>query len=270
MRIIGPNPTLTSWRLEKDPTKGFSSIYTWEGSRAAVFGLATMVASDQKYAIDDSDKPLYRIVISSPDSGASDVSTDYVLEWELLGNTVELDIYEHPNARALGDVMLTAIKIALKAVEEATVLTAPTVYAGEEANLAAIAPLTNSAVSPFAANDPADVLAMFRLLVKGSANYVTSQYVLRRSQTISSRGQVNFSFSNVEKIHTALQITNTELVPAEVQFSIAAIPAPAAQSGYTWGWLKQTPTIAQAGSRFQCTQEYWLGLWSDFLYDAAA
>jgi hypothetical protein len=263
LRVIGPNPTLTSWRLEKDPTTGFKSVYTWEGSRAAIFGLATLVTSDQKYVIDDTDKPIYRLIISSPDSGAPDVENDYVLEWELLGNDVEKSIYEHPNARVLGDKMLTAIKIAIKEVEDAALLNSSTVYAENETNLAAIAVLLGVS--------SANALLLFRLIVKGTTSFVASQYVLRRTQTISSRGQVTFSFSNVDKIHTAAQVLASELVPAEVQFSIAAIPEPTAQTGYSWGWLKKTPTIAQAaGRRFQCVQEYWLEQWSTFLYDAAS
>ena len=259
MRIIGPNPTLVSWRLEKDPTKGFSSIYTWEGSRAAVFGLATMVTSDQKYSIDDSDKPLYRIVISSPDSGASDVSTDYILEWELLGNDVEKSVYEHPNALALGDKMLTAIKIAIKEIEDASVLDSSTVYATNETNLTAIATLIGVS--------SANALSLFRLIVKGTTAFVLSQYVLRRTQTVSSRAQLQYSYANVEKIHTAAQVWADSTMPEPVRFVISTMTAPTAQAGYTWGWLKKTPTLTQAAAnKFQSTQEWWLDQWSDFLY----
>ena len=260
MQIVGPNPILVSFRLERDPVKGFSSVYTYEGSQLAIFGLATNVRADQKYVIDDSDKPLYKLIISSPDSGSPDPATDYVLEWELLGNDNERSIYDHPNSRYLGTAMLTAIKIAVKTVEDAETLDASATVTDEETNLTTLA--TGLGISAI------NSVKLFRLLIKGTTSYVTSQYVLRRTQTVSSRAQLEYTFSNVDKIHTSAQVFADGTMPQPVQFAIATIPAPISQAGYEWGWLKKTPSITQtAGGRFQGTQEWWLDQWSTFLYD---
>ena len=262
MQIVGPNPILVSFRLERDPVKGFNSVYVWEGSQLAIFGLANSVRPDQKYVIDDSDKPVYRLIISSPDSGSPNLANDYVLEWELLGNDNEKSIFEHPNSRALGTTVLSSIKEGIKQVEDEPAATASE---RETAVLNGIDDLCFDLNVDAAAAD-----ALFALLIKGATSYVTSQYVLRRTQTVSSRAQLEYTFSNVDKIHTSAQVFADGTMPQPVQFAIATIPAPAAQDGYQWGWLKKTPSITQAaGGRFQGTQEWWLDQWTTFLYETA-
>jgi hypothetical protein len=106
-------------------------------------------------------------------------------------------------------------------------------------------------------------------MIKESEGYVRSQYVLRKTQTVSSRSQIAVSFTNVENIHTTAQVTSAETIPATLLFSISGIPEPASAEGYLFGWLKKTPTVSQTGLHFQITQEYWLERWSTFTYDAA-
>jgi hypothetical protein len=45
---------------------------------------------------------------------------------------------------------------------------------------------------------------------------------------------------------------------------------PGAVTDYTYGWLKQTPTVtSMAGNKFQVVGDYSLELWSDWIYDPA-
>ena len=262
VRFVGPSLLLTSMRVERDPLKGFSTVYTYEGDQASIYGYARRVKANQRYSIDDPDKPVFRLTVQSPEAPAADTHNDYVLKWELLGNEAQKSMFEHPKAIALGDVMLNAIKIALSDVKQAAVEDAAALFAKIIVHLRAGAALQGK--------NPDDTEKLFRMLVADQDTFVTSQYVLRRTQTVASLQEVNISFSNVEKVFTTTQVLATEVVPAVVMFSISDIPAPVEHAGYLFGWLKKTPTVNQvAAGRFEISQEYWLEQWSTFVYDAA-
>lgn len=239
MIAIGSIVELRSVRTEKDPTRGLFVIRVWEGTRDAINGIVSTLSSDQTYTIDDSDSPLYRLTVRTPDDDTLTSSSEVVNTWELLGNDIQKDLYEHPKSLAVTESDLRKIRDAI----------------------------ANPGDTPPTLTGDADTL--YKLLLKGTNAYVVSQYVLRKTQTVSSRFQTLVAFANIEKIHTTAQVISAEAVPSTLIFSISQIPIPASQTGYQWGWLKKTPTVSQLGTKFQITQEYWLEQWSTYIYDLA-
>lgn len=264
IRIFGPTPLLVSVKMERDPVRGFSTIYTYEGDYRSIYGLARQVRANQRYSIDDTDKPLFRLTLQSPDAGVQETASDYVRQFELLGNDVELSIYDHPTSRSLGDAVLTAVKIGVKTVEDANTADAAAAVTTQTSAIRAVAGATNA--------DSAE--SLFKLLLKGTTSFVSSQYVLRRTQTVNSPVQVLINYAGIDRIHDSASVIQLELMQPNqltipIYFAITSIEVPTAQTGYAWGWLKKSPTVnAASNGKYTIAQEYWLAQWSTYLYGA--
>ncbi len=229
--------------LNYDPVRGESLIQPFEGTLEACLAKAIdlrNIRPDLAFVLEPADGPAWRIVVRSPDFTDGDAQA--TVQWELLGNEIHKDLYEHPRSLQIGEANLRTIR---NAIADPQPDTAPTL-AG-------------------------DALTLYTLLLKGTNAFLTSQYVLRRTQIVSSRYQVRVAFNQIDYVWTTAQIVNVEAPPAALLFSIIEIPIPASQAGYQWGWLKKSPTVQQAsGNRFQITQEWWLEQWSTYVYGTAS
>lgn len=230
-----------------DPGRGETRHEIFDGTFEACIARAIALRNlrpDLAVTAEPSDGSLWRVTERSADWGESAAAATTV--WELLGNEVHKDIYEHPRSLSIDPRVVAQVR-------------------GEVAKYDGQGPL------PTFAGDPtgnADLL--FTLLLKGTNAYLTSQYVLRRTEIVSSKYQVKVAFNQIDSIWSSAQIVTVEAPPAELLFSISNIPIPDSQSGYQWGWLKKSPTVMQAsGNRFQITQEWWLEQWSTYLYGIA-
>lgn len=247
---VGRNIDLTNQRLEFDPAKGELLTEHFTGTLEACLTKAMELRQtrpDIAFAIESADGPLWQIVVRSPDF--SDVNpNDTTTIWELLGNEIHKDVYQHPRSLQITDHDLKVIR---NFINDPQANSSPAFTGGGT--------LTTYA------------LALYSLLLKGTTAFVTSQYVLRRTRIVSNKYQVALAFNQVDHIWSSAQITSTESVAIPVMISMDQIPIPASQSGYQWGWLKKSPTVQQTGgNRFQITQEWWLEQWSTYLYDIAS
>ncbi len=161
--------------------------------------------------------------------------------WELIGQDLNHDLYEHPKAAAL---TTDEVRLLRKAVDEIKRGSTITVSLGGSTSI-----------------------SMKDLLIKGTDAYIQSQWVLRKSQTITSKFALNLSTYAVDAIWSLEQIYAVETVYDNIANTINTIAAPAPKAGFKWGWLKKSPTImAEANNRIKVTQEWWLEQWSTFIY----
>lgn len=252
---------LVSLRKDYDPGQGWRTTYVYEGDSLSIYGLTANLRSDQKASIDDSDKPLFRLTVQSPDAGSASVANDFVWSVELVGSEVQPSIYAHPRTQALSDGVIAAIKVAVKEVEDSSISEAVAKVASGTTAVRAAATTAGTSAA-----DAAEVLA---LVLRDITSYTDSQYVLKRTQTISTRSQLILNYENINRIHSTALVNAVEIIPYTVLVAIVQIVAPAEMSGFAWGWLKKTPSINQvANGKFTASQEYWLGQWSTYLYGA--
>ncbi|MEW6156161.1 MAG: hypothetical protein AB1813_01945 [Verrucomicrobiota bacterium] len=213
------------------------------------------------------DGPVARLEahISSEDAGASERSSD---SWELLGNMIGKKIQEHPKLLKYSAQTHGIIQSALKDCNDANTTGYSAVYQ------AATAAITQAALDDGLPNG--DALNFFDLMLKGTDSYNVSQYVLRKTQVVSSRYTNQLAYLDVEKIWTPAQIVKAEAMPATIVFQIwdsqtqteKIQPNTVIQSGYAWGWLKQSPVVSSVSrGKVEITQEWWLEAWSTDLYE---
>lgn len=235
-----PGYTLRSRRTIKSATGSVSTISTFEGGKTAILGLAASPSlAGSSLDLDDSDAPLWRLVVSTPDyetGEAAEISTTY----ELLGNDLQKDIWEHPSVAGLDNHTVREIRKKL----------ADSSY-----------DYTPSGVG----------LSIYNHLLRNQNFFIVSQYVLRVTQLVGSRRVLSIGFANAGKIFTSL---DGELgLPSALGFTVADIMAnpPEARAGEAFGWLKKTPTLTQrSDGKFVISIEYWLESWSTFLYQLAS
>ena len=259
--FLGANVALRSRSRRYDPIRGRVDVRIYEGSERALYGIVATLSSDQGWSVDDDQAPKYRLTIETPDDDekTGQTSSEVTTSWKLLGNDIQLTLYEHPKARALDENVIQLIKTYVEQLKSSS---------DPAAEFTSQRAVVTAAAAAFGVSETNAGL-LFDLMVKESDSYIRSQYVLRKTQTVSSRSQIAVSFTNVEKVHTTAQVTSAETIPETLLFSISGIPAPDAEDNYLFGWLKKTPTVSQTGLHFQITQEYWLEQWSTFTYDAA-
>jgi hypothetical protein len=194
--------------------------------------------------------PTYQLTVIAPDVPAGDSIGVQEAFFELAGNNLQFDMREHPKALALGPATLKIIDTAISGDTDA-------------ARTAAITQVNAAG---------GDTLALYNLLRQrnGTGAFFKPQYVLRYNRLVSSRATIDVGYSNVGKILTHAQMINDSAPPTGILAAInEAVDgyAPAAVTGYLWGWLKQTPTVQTvAGNKLQISGEYYLEFWSTWLY----
>lgn len=245
------------------PFRGFQTTWTYQNKYTTIAALArsfSINAPGARQSITRVDGPIWKLVIIF-DFLNDGVSVEVPINtWELLGNDVQKDLYEHPKSIALGDSVLATIKSAVSTVTSASPDTAIATFNTSETAV-------NEAASA-AGVDNQYAVDLFGLIVKGTTHFSVSEFVLRHTQSVSNTYQTQFALNDIEKIYTTAQLQLEATIPTTIVFDIASISPPADKPKYQFGWLKRSPQIqVVAGFKIQVTQEYWLDQWSTVIYN---
>ena len=305
-QLVQQNPTIT-W----DKSAGFNYTKEFEGETKAVRGLFGRYvrdggASSIRFEPDGATAKLY-VNYAKDVWGGSGVAETPVEVWELDGNDQEFSMWEHPTIKALDFVTQTTIP-------------APYVDAGDtfnanEVNRARIKKQLEEAVETDAdgkVKDPAfltdtsttvrqnpvchaDLIRLYRHLVKEQDSFQRPQYTLRHTFTFSQGYDygatvIQRAFGNVNRIVTPAQLLSNATIgepslDAAMNTSLAnvhiySVPTGVSTSTYQqtidgivhqWGWLKGAPRIISEGRRkVTVSQEWKLELWSTWAYSIAS
>lgn len=252
MSCVGNQIDLAAQRLAYDPVRGETLTRVFEGTLEACFAQAIALRQnrpDLSFVLETADGPLWRITDQSPDFGQNP-GLEATTTWELVGNDIQKDIYEADFALSIPEPQLTIVRDAM--VNEKTVSEVQ-----EDLGDAALVLLT--------------------LLKRGTTSFLEGQYVLRKSQFVSSKTEIRVAFSNTGGVFSTAALISAESIPDGLIFSILEIPIPSIPESagsvvvnselYARGWLKKTPTVTQVqGNKFEIRQEYWLDIWAVDLY----
>lgn len=243
-------------------TSGFSTVRTWEGKYEELFAMVSSLQSayDNIELVRIGDTPVWSLTASVGNTDSGDNSQDDPVDThELIGNDLQQSVLINPTLTASltgnsAGLVMRAIKLA------------HTNYTGGKKSYEEVAvditTACNTAFNGSPGTATGEALNVFDDLVAGKESFVASQYVYRRTRTVSKRNTtLKAAFSNVNKIFTSAQaVITAESIPSSVNFDLP--------SGE---WLKKTPTVnAQFGAKTQITYEYWhADEWSRLYYETA-
>ena len=282
---LGRNLELVSSRPRWNPLAGIVTETTFEGTKAAVYGVAAVLLADpalrQLYTwqIDDSATPKHRITVNSPEN-------EYVALWDLDGNSLDTSLWQHPRMLKLAsDAEIAADSdISEKRrrwMKQALDYQIPGQPGYVDPAVGVVDTSNGSSVS--GAFTP-EMLKFYKLFKYGTESYHRSQYVLRVNITmppsfaLPAPFQTFLSYNNDNRIIGTTVVNAFYSVPSTILNQITSIPLPLDSEGnpitsatipvgYAWGWLQQTPKVTQHGPlKFQLQQEWWLELWATAIY----
>lgn len=241
-------------------SNGYVTTRVFEGSHFAIDSLIPQLvvsAGADSFSIDRDDATsICTAVFAYEGPGASEVPVD---TWEILGNDLQKDIWEHPNVLGYSSAMVAVLRKEVELVQSGS-----STY---DESVAAIN--TQIAFEGITAPTSTQIITLFDQILKGLESFVVDQYVLRKSQLITSRYTATIARVGINKIWTTAQVQAAESMPTFISNELNQLVAPTARTGYLWGWLKKSPTVTQvAGNKFQVAQEWWLEQWSTFVYTA--
>jgi len=242
------------WRRDA----GYAQVFKMRGLKVWIYNQIPFwqqTADEIRIVEDSSPYATLTAIINSVIDGSIEVPVNV---WELLGQDLEHDAWLHPKSNRITDTDYGKI---LRAIEEIKDRKPVSVYpSGPEAN------------------------SMLALLKKaGNVAFVQSQFVLRKTQTVTSTFQFDMSMAGLDQIWTTARLVAAEpLMNSNILRAVNNIPNQQVmyrvdtgpESGnlvvdgnWLWGWLKKSPTITQeANNRIKLTQEFWLENWSTYLY----
>jgi hypothetical protein len=161
--------------------------------------------------------------------------------WELAGNDIAKDLFEHPDFLSLPDAQIYEIKKQIQNFDS-----------GADISLTSIS---------------AENQYWFALAIKGTRQFTDNQWVLRRTVTVPRTFQTPVAMTGIGQLWTTAQIQATEHVDNQTLFSISTIEEKTGPGAYLWSWLKKSPTVSRSSSgRFQMVQEWHLDLWNSDIY----
>jgi hypothetical protein len=249
-KYIGDPSLAVRVRTERDPVRGIrqAAVYQFATELEASTFIGTLALNQQW--VKEPEPPGWQVTVYTPDIPEGEGDPDQNDVYELFSNHIEKDLYEHPRSKLIHENNITALRKFMKSpVEDAT-------------------PAFTDATTLD------EALKLWRLIHKGSTKFAQDEYVFRYTVTVSSRAALNASFSNVGKL-----LTNSEVVgalpggalPTGIGFAISDIPTPASiPTDYVWRWLKKAPIVRQSlPGKITITQEFWLDLWSTYIYELA-
>ena len=223
-------------------SNGWQTVEVYEGTKDAILGLAQSLTASSGYTrirVYSTDNVAYRLnaTIGGFDGPETETPTN---SWEVHGMGIQEDIFNHPKSRALGEAQLGSIQDYLanpsKRQNSSPALTTP------------------------------DGHTLWNMVKNGQTSYQRSYFILRNTQTASSYAALTYSLAGIEQVWTTAQLPLAEM-PPEVSAFVRAIPAETPATGFTFGWLKQSPQLTKTfGSRGQLTTEWWLYSWSNYVY----
>ena len=220
-------------------SRGWTTVDVWIGSQASIYGLVpALQAGYDNIDISTPDGVVYKVraSVGNANDGAEEAPVN---TWELLGAGLQEPITKHPGFTALPPDHIAAIEDFLSGNQNPEF--PPTLIPGTPG------------------------WDFFTMLRRDQPNFQASQFILRHTQTFSSRVVVNPTMSNANKLWTTAQLPSD--ISPSVRNAINNIPAQTVPTGYLYRWLFQTPTVSQSlNSKTQVTEEWWLYAWPTLLY----
>lgn len=162
--------------------------------------------------------------------------------WEIVSNTGEKSIYEHPRTLTLPLEVIQAIRTAVD----------------------------NNGDPPYTPVG-GNATWLYDRAGKGQDKYFFASYAVRLTQTVGNTFSQQISDNNVLNIYTTAQLFNEAQgngtpIPARLRFKLENIPTQTA-TGFVWGYLKQPSTENQVGGgKIQIITEWILELWDALTY----
>jgi len=239
--VLGPlaaveQPIEYGW----SPSRGAYAIRRWRGQQQQIESLVGQLQSDGfEYAVRGG--PVWECTAQF--GGDPDDPGNLVDQWELLPNLVEKDILE--SNLAIIDGLTSEQKSKLRAYAQS----------GTDDDFNAIA--------------GTDAVTIATLIRAGVRSVRVHQPALRHTRTVSGKYAAQAAHTNVGRIIAPGSITSLEGVPAGVLFELPTGTNLRTDIAMNYGWLKDPPSVQQvAWSRWQISQEWLWGLWSEVLYGA--
>lgn len=235
------HPGLVEQPIEREyiPSQGWQAVREWHGSEAAIDGFTSQLVQAgyrlRRFRVGGITYGVEARIPDAQDGSAppDDPDDDQLVTWELVGNDLNKDLFNHPNYTALVEVE----KLVLEELRNTRNF--------DNANL--------SIINPGSTGDK-----FKELLRAGAQSYPVSQYVLRRTGRVGIDWTGQFALTNVGDVYPSTAAMETaEAVPAALKF---ALP--------TGKWLKRTPSVRQQrDGRWEINNEWWhADEWSDALY----
>jgi len=243
-------PILQPLEISYDPTRGALVQLSWESAGEGLSGVANNLLQ-ARIAYQFTPNPRRSRVVASasgPQAGYPEVIVD---NWQILANELQKDLRQHPDVLAMEAAYPGTIGYVMRDAD---------LY---NQGLPAGTPAPDPGANPTAAY-------LFALLKAGSTHYAYAQYVLKHTTNVSNVYQSNVADVNVDKIYTMDQlikeVSNANAwifpLPGRLIYKLQQIAAPAARTGYLWGWRKLgTTEITSATNRVDLSTEYWLEQW---------
>ncbi len=273
-RIKGTGaPQLNKKQYSFDKRNGWSSVETFEGERDNILRLAgrySFIADTLNVATDGPTATMTARFARDNTVPETQNIRDVPTTWELMGQAVQRDVSENPKANDIKDFRDIAH---IKA--EAKKLTDP--------NRTPLYSVTNALATSLPSTASwSDVHKI--LLIKYALrqeNTLTTEWVLRKSQLVTSNYELALATSGIDQIwtHGAVFKGETNIPRALVQ-SVSSVSKVSKStfggtgdilsgSGYShiYGWLKQAPQMTYStGGQVERSQEWWLNYWFTFDY----
>ena len=219
---------------------GWQTRQTWAGTQASIRAFVpTWLVDAESLELDLSGPEGMAYVTYARDAeGNPSETVNPELEsetvWELDGNDVVKDLYEHPSMTDMVEAQIFEIKKQVQNFDNGQ---------------------TYSITDITTANRP-----WFYLLIKGTRQFTSIQWVLRKTKTVPRTFHEEVSLLGVDYLWDGEDIPD---IPDAVLFDIAQIPEPDHADAYRFSWLKKSPRVMRSTSgRFQMVEEWWLDAWS--------
>jgi hypothetical protein len=238
-----PGPIFQPFNYDYDPKFGYNIRQPVRGTVNYIRGQSAQLAGFRiAHSVRDLGGGMAEIV-SKDQTVPGDPNNETPIDgWQLLGNVVQKDIYQHPSLLSADEDDIIDLK---KAVETRNGLDAP----------------SGTIFQKF-----------FMLLLRGVTHFETVNYVLRHTQTVSNQYTKDILDEHVFKIYKRETLFaecakfNVPLYGRYVN-KIKAIPDPEEQEDYFWGWYKQPSTeVGTANNKIEITNDWILEQWSTVLY----
>jgi hypothetical protein len=250
-------------RFTWSKTDGWQSEVTYEGSRAnilAISGNVSLWADDLSIDADGPTATLIARVGRDVTGAADNAATDVTTSWNLQSNEVQRDLREATVVRGLSETQIVAVERA-----------ATNAKAASEA--ATAASFIDGSWNTTQKN-------LFWFFVRDQFNFLDHEFVLSKTELVTSYYTVGVSMAGVNRLWTPSQITAAEgSLPDAMAASVTSIASnttpstdgdamPNDSSNYwRYRWLKKAPNITQtSGGKFERSTEWWLALWPTWLY----
>lgn len=243
-----PSPSVRRRLLRYSRDNGHSNTVTWSGPKQSVRALYDILVNqaDEIELEEESSRGIDTVTATFGginEDGQNPPETEETIVWELLGNDMQKQVWDSYiySILSLNDQKL--LREAAKDLEDGQ-LDAWPVFSNVSAGEALLNVITH-------ANE-----------------YIDDDWVLRKTQVIGTKQELNISLTGCNNLWSTAQITAAEpTLTNGIKIAMQAFPTPSVKYGYVWSWLKRKPTLTtKAGNKLEITQEWIQAQWANVLY----